>query len=145
MSLPPPPPDYAPPKTRPSAVTKYAIIGLIASILFFVIAAVDFLVFPGTASYFLGAIMIFFGVFFLIVTFGFFAGQAWALSISGYSHTQWANTPEVRAYFGLPPAYSPYPQTAAAPPPPTCPTCGQPLMLVQQYNRWYCSAEQKYV
>jgi hypothetical protein len=36
------------------------------------------------------------------------------------------------------------------PPPPmaasqTCPTCGQPLTFVQQYNRWYCQNEKKYV
>ena len=26
-----------------------------------------------------------------------------------------------------------------------CPTCGQPLELIQQYNRWYCRTCQKYV
>jgi len=33
------------------------------------------------------------------------------------------------------------------PPPsvPTCPTCGQPLAYIQQYNRWYCSKCKKYV
>lgn len=36
------------------------------------------------------------------------------------------------------------------PPPPelaaqTCPTCGQPLTFVQQYNRWYCPNCKKYV
>ena len=42
--------------------------------------------------------------------------------------------------------------TAAAPPPPpgaaeapTCPTCGSPLRYIQQYQRWYCDKEQKYV
>jgi hypothetical protein len=35
------------------------------------------------------------------------------------------------------------------PPPPmaaaqTCPTCGQPLTFVQQYNRWYCQNCKKY-
>ena len=35
------------------------------------------------------------------------------------------------------------------PPPPvgavqTCPTCGQPLTFVQQYNRWYCTNCKKY-
>lgn len=40
---------------------------------------------------------------------------------------------------------------AAPPPPPpgtaaqTCPTCGSPLRYVQQYQRWYCDKEQKYV
>jgi hypothetical protein len=44
----------------------------------------------------------------------------------------------------------PAPQTTApAPPPaaatPTCPTCGSPLRYIQQYQRWYCDKEQKYV
>jgi len=35
------------------------------------------------------------------------------------------------------------------PPPPTpvyqyCPTCGQPMTLVPQYNRWYCNYCRKY-
>jgi hypothetical protein len=38
---------------------------------------------------------------------------------------------------------------AAPPPPPgtatTCPTCGGPLRYIQQYQRWYCDKEQKYV
>ncbi len=35
------------------------------------------------------------------------------------------------------------------PPPPApsyvCPSCGRPLTFIQQYNRWYCQNEQKYV
>jgi MFS family permease len=39
---------------------------------------------------------------------------------------------------------------APAPPPPpgaatTCPSCGGPLRYIQQYQRWYCDKEQKYV
>ena len=39
---------------------------------------------------------------------------------------------------------------AAVPPPPpgaatTCPSCGGPLRYIQQYQRWYCDKEQKYV
>lgn len=38
----------------------------------------------------------------------------------------------------------------AAPPPPPgsanmCPTCGNPLRYIEQYKRWYCDKEQKYV
>jgi sporulation protein YlmC with PRC-barrel domain len=29
--------------------------------------------------------------------------------------------------------------------PPTCPTCGGPLAYVQQYQRWYCYKDKKYV
>ena len=40
--------------------------------------------------------------------------------------------------------------TAAPPPPPstttmTCPSCGGPLRYIQQYQKWYCDKEQKYV
>ncbi len=28
---------------------------------------------------------------------------------------------------------------------PTCPTCGNPLSYIQQYQRWYCYKEKKYV
>jgi len=38
---------------------------------------------------------------------------------------------------------------ATPPPPPgaavTCPSCGGPLRYIQQYQRWYCDKEQKYV
>jgi hypothetical protein len=37
----------------------------------------------------------------------------------------------------------------APPPPPgaatTCPTCGGPLRYIEQYKRWYCDKENKYV
>jgi MFS family permease len=39
---------------------------------------------------------------------------------------------------------------AAPPPPPPevasmCPSCGSPLRYIQQYQRWYCDKEKKYV
>jgi hypothetical protein len=46
---------------------------------------------------------------------------------------------------------TPAPTYAPSPPPqpqaqtPRCPTCNQPLELIQQYNRWYCRTCQKYV
>ncbi|MDE1854179.1 MAG: hypothetical protein KGI38_10620 [Thaumarchaeota archaeon] len=39
-------------------------------------------------------------------------------------------------------AVAPQPPT---PPPNVCPTCGGPLTFVEQYKRWYCQKEQKYV
>lgn len=38
-------------------------------------------------------------------------------------------------------------QRERGPPPPasTCPTCGASLRYIQQYQRWYCDREQKYV
>jgi hypothetical protein len=146
VSIPPPPPTYAPAKTRPSVVTKYAIIGVAACIACIVIGVVDLVTVPPPWSYVFGVILILFGVFFIIVSVGFFAAQAWALTLSGYSRSQWARAPEVRAYFGLPPVPLAYPPSvSAAPPPPTCPTCGQPLRYVEQYQRWYCDREQRYV
>ncbi len=42
-------------------------------------------------------------------------------------------------------APTPAPQPPVQPQPPRCPTCNQPLELIQQYNRWYCRTCQKYV
>jgi len=28
---------------------------------------------------------------------------------------------------------------------PVCPTCGEPLTYIQQYQRWYCYKDKKYV
>ena len=43
------------------------------------------------------------------------------------------------------PPYGPPP--GVPPPPPTnaCPTCGMPLRYIEQYRRWYCDNERKYV
>jgi hypothetical protein len=30
-------------------------------------------------------------------------------------------------------------------PSPTCPTCGQQLSYIEQYQRWYCNRDQKYI
>lgn len=42
-----------------------------------------------------------------------------------------------------------YPKIAPPPPPPqsvpTCPTCGQPLAYIQDYNRWYCFKCKRYI
>ncbi|MEM2110830.1 MAG: PrsW family glutamic-type intramembrane protease [Candidatus Bathyarchaeia archaeon] len=53
-------------------------------------------------------------------------------------------------FFEALPEPSPFYPTVAPPPPPpqtfpTCPTCGQPLAYIQEYNRWYCPREKKYV
>lgn len=37
------------------------------------------------------------------------------------------------------------PTPPASPGTPICPTCGGPLRYIQQYQRWYCDREQKYV
>jgi len=71
-----------------------------------------------------------------------------------------APVPPQAAYYQTPaptyaptpaPTYAPTPapqppqQPQSPPQPPRCPTCGQPLELIQQYNRWYCRTCQKYV
>jgi len=48
------------------------------------------------------------------------------------------------------PEPSPFYPTIAPPPPPiqtvpTCPTCGQPLAYIQEYNKWYCTKEKRYI
>lgn len=43
------------------------------------------------------------------------------------------------------PAASVPPPPPPPPKSPTCPTCGNPLSYIQQYQRWYCYKEQKYV
>jgi len=52
-------------------------------------------------------------------------------------------------FFESSPEQSRYPITAPPPPPsppvPICPSCGQSLRFVQQYQRWYCARENKYV
>jgi hypothetical protein len=52
--------------------------------------------------------------------------------------------------FGMPGIFDLSRIRRAPPPPPglsaqICPTCGQPLTFVQQYNRWYCQNCKKYI
>jgi sporulation protein YlmC with PRC-barrel domain len=43
------------------------------------------------------------------------------------------------------PAVAAQPAQAAQSTQPMCPTCGRPLTYIQQYQRWYCYNEKKYV
>jgi hypothetical protein len=143
---PPPPPTNAPAKTRPSVVTKYGVYLLIAFVVAIIIGVIDLVTVGPPWNYVIGIIVIILGVFCLIISIGLLAGQAWALKAGGYSNRTWTQAPEVRAFFGLPPVAVAYPPgVSATPPPPTCPTCGQPLRYIEQYQRWYCDREQKYV
>jgi hypothetical protein len=54
-----------------------------------------------------------------------------------------------RRPFAMPTIFNLSRISRAPPPPPggvaqMCPTCGQPLTFVQQYNRWYCANCKKY-
>jgi hypothetical protein len=146
-SYPPPPPTYVPRRARPSVVTRNATILFVVGIICVVIAVLEFVFFTPTWSYVVGIMTALFAVLAFIDGLGLFMGQSWALTISGWRNSQWAQAPDVREFFGLPPAYPAYPSSApaTAPPSPACPTCGQPLTYVQQYQRWYCDKEQKYV
>ncbi len=54
--------------------------------------------------------------------------------------------PPAATYYPTPaPTYAPTPQPQPQAQVPRCPTCNQPLELIQQYNRWYCRTCQKYV
>jgi hypothetical protein len=142
-----PPATYPSRKVRPSPVTRNAMILVVVGIICVVVAVLEFVFFTPPWSYVAGVFTVMIGALAFIDSVGLFTGQSWALKISGWSNTPWAQAPDVREYFGLPPAYAAYPPgaPATAPPPPTCPTCGQPLTYVQQYQRWYCEKEQKYV
>ncbi len=57
--------------------------------------------------------------------------------------------PAANAAFASQPAAQTYaaaqPAQQAQPSRPLCPTCNQPLTYIQQYQRWYCYNEKKYV
>ncbi|MEM3731584.1 MAG: hypothetical protein QW667_05595 [Candidatus Bathyarchaeia archaeon] len=142
-----PPPPYAPQKQRPSAVTNHAMYLIIVGIVCIIVAVLEFVFLAQPWSYVSGAVTLIFSVLAFVDGLGLFMGQPWALNLSGWSNSQWAQAPDVREYFGLPPAYPAYASTVppTAPPPPTCPTCRQPLTYIQQYQRWYCQNCQRYI
>ena len=144
---PPPPPPFTPRRQRPSAVTNNAMTIFVIGIILIVVAVLEIVFLVQPWSYVTGIMTIIAAATLLIDGLGLLMGQSWALKYSGWMNKPWAQAPDVREYFGLPPAYSAYAPSvsAAAPPPPTCPTCKQPLTYVQQYQRWYCQNCQKYV
>jgi hypothetical protein len=85
----------------------------------------------GTAMQLWGVLMVFALIFFPIG--GFLAGMM--------HETKMAMPSFLKFQFQRGPAAPPPPPGAAV----TCPTCGGPLRYIQQYQRWYCDKEQKYV
>jgi len=143
---PPPPRSYASTRARPSIVTTRAMIILIVGIVLIIVAALEFAYYTPPYSYVTGAITVVLGVYSMIGGVGMLAGQAWALTIVGAR--MMLRLPEVAAYFRVNPVVTNYqqvPPTGPAASAPTCPTCGQPLTYIQQYQRWYCDNEKKYV
>ena len=88
------------------------------------------------------AVGIIFGIIMLI-----FGNLAWRI-LCEYWIVQFRIYEEIAALNRHMGGASPQP-TAPSPPPspatPTCSTCGGPLRYIQQYQRWYCDKEQKYV
>ena len=89
-------------------------------------------------------------------------GRKWALKLSGHTLMDWTKREDVIAFFGLFPAYSTAPPQHSSkdqpisppiPPPPdmphpsttVCPTCGQNITFIGQYQRWYCQNCKKYI
>jgi hypothetical protein len=131
---------------RPGVVTKYATYLFVATIIITVFSVLEFILYSPPWSYLIGIITALLAIFTFIDGVGLFLGQSWALTIGGYGDRAWTQTPEVREYFELQTAYPAAPNApTTAPPPPPCPTCGQPLKFFQQYQKWYCDKEQKYV
>ena len=70
---------------------------------------------------------------------------------SGWSKNEdWVNAinsaiAATRSTQAAPATTFPPPPPPPAPAAPVCPTCGYPLSYIQQYQRWYCYREQKYV
>ena len=58
----------------------------------------------------------------------------------GDKEVPWGDVQAVGDFVVLKPKAAP-----AAAPTPTCPTCGSPLVYVEQYKRWYCPNCKKYV
>jgi hypothetical protein len=94
------------------------------------------------AGYGGAAVGIIFGIIMLI-----FGNLAWRI-LCEYWIVQFRIYEEIAALNRHMGGVSPQP-TAPSPPPspatPTCSTCGGPLRYIQQYQRWYCDREQKYV
>jgi|WetSurMetagenome_2_1015567.scaffolds.fasta_scaffold01506_10 hypothetical protein len=150
-------------KVRPEVVAKHANYGFAASFLCVVFGVVNFFGWVQPANLLMCTVFIAIGATFFVMSFGVFLGQRWALVLSGFSSSQWAQTLEVKAFFHTPPANpppQPYMQALMTPPPtppvnaqapasgapsslPVCPTCGYPLVFLPEYNRWYCSAEKR--
>lgn len=74
------------------------------------------------------------------------------LSLAGFIYLVYGliakrpSPPSTATYYPTPaPTYAPSPPPQPQAQTPRCPTCNQPLELIQQYNRWYCRTCQKYV
>jgi hypothetical protein len=155
MTATPTPP--APSRTRPQAVAKHAIQGFAASVFCVIFSVVNFFVWEQPANVLLGTIFLLISAVFFAMSFGVYAGQRWALVLSGFSSSLWAQSPEVKAFFEVPSTMPPA-LSQIAPPNSApalivgtlssalmCPTCGGSLMYLQDLNRWYCPNEKRVI
>jgi hypothetical protein len=155
MTSTPPPP--APSRTRPKAVAKHANQGFAASVLCIIFSVVNFFTWEQPANVLLGTIFLLISAAFFAMSFGVYVGKRWALVLSGFSSSLWAQSPEVKAFFEvpatIPPVVSPITPPSSVPAPIvgtlssalTCPTCGGSLMYLQDLNRWYCPNEKRVI
>jgi hypothetical protein len=90
----------------------------VASIIITIFAVLEFILYGYPWSYVIGIITALLAVLAFIDGVGLFIGQRWALTFSGYGNRAWTQAPDVREFFGLPPAYPAYPPGAPAAAPP---------------------------
>lgn len=122
-------------------MTIYILGALVVTIMSFLVMLGGFNV-AGQGVSLGGGIGIVVGIIMLI-----FGNLAWRI-LCEYWVVQFRIYEEIAALNRRQGGISPQP-TAVAPPPspavPVCPTCGNRLRYIQQYQRWYCDKEQKYV
>ena len=158
MSATLPPQQSEPPhsRTRPAAVARHVNYSVAASFLCVIFGIVNFFAWEQPANILMTTIFVAIGAASFVMSIGIFLGQRWAFILSGFSGSSWAQNEEVKAFFHthaanpLPQPYLKAPITQQPAPPVNaqssllrCPTCGNPLMFLPEYNRWYCPAEKR--
>lgn len=125
----------------PAFIMIIYILGAIGVTLMSIVVMIGGFNFAGTT----GGVSIVFGIILLI-----FGNLFWRI-VCEYMIVQFRIYDEIvmlnRRMGGgpMPTAAPAAPVQPTAPATPTCPTCGSPLRYIQQYQRWYCDREQKYV
>ena len=119
----------------------YVLGALVITIGSFLLMLVDFNV-AGQGVSLGGGVGIIIGIIMLI-----FGNLAWRI-LCEYWVVQFRIYEEIAALnrrMGGPSSQPPAPSPAPSPATPVCSSCGGPLRYIQQYQRWYCDKEQKYV
>ena len=77
----------------------------------------------------------------IIIILSIISGINLLTLIGGILARRWVATGAARPSVGAPPPPPPPPPSQTM----VCPSCGGPLRYIEQYKRWYCDKEQKYV